>query len=94
MKYLIFFINFSELILPHKETDILLLIGILSGRGNFKARKSIRNTWLQNINPTLEKYYFLVGKDFCPIPVPDRVSQFSCEEWNVFLASGNFMYMS
>ncbi|XP_022201810.2 UDP-GalNAc:beta-1,3-N-acetylgalactosaminyltransferase 2 [Nilaparvata lugens] len=59
-----------------------LVIGIISAQENFNQRKTLRDTWLTLASELDVKYYFVIGKGFCPIPLEYRSSYLSCEKWN------------
>ncbi|KAK7873094.1 hypothetical protein R5R35_000374 [Gryllus longicercus] len=66
----------------------LLVIGILSAPDHFELREAARKTWIQNIGSDA-LYYFLIGKHMCPVPLEDRIDEFSCKESAVFFPAGN-----
>lgn len=71
----------STEMLEIEDRNHLFIIGIMSKRENLKMRNSIRNTWVRSLNNSLGKHKFLVGKNYCPIPPVDRISEHSCDEW-------------
>eukprot|EP00055_Hartaetosiga_balthica_P017985 m.126443 g.126443 ORF g.126443 m.126443 type:complete len:730 (-) comp9434_c1_seq38:1862-4051(-) len=63
-----------------------LLVGILSARGNQSLRKIQRQTWLSTIKDLNKKFpkfrveaKFIIGGEWCDIPVEDRLSQYDCK---------------
>ena len=71
-------------VISRRSSRNLLLVGILSARGNFQMRDVIRQTWLQHLHTNSElydrvSYRFIVGDKDCDIHPKNRKSSFSCE---------------
>lgn len=65
---------------------LLLVVGILSARENFKLREAVRSTWLQeySLNENIAvKAWFIIGKKDCKIPPDYRLSKYECNKWNI-----------
>jgi beta-1,3-N-acetylgalactosaminyltransferase 2 len=67
-----------------------MIVFIPSARGNFDKRAAIRDTWMKNVlqnESTQHKVsvHFAVGRQSCPLPPDDRLSVYSCDEWQVNL---------
>ncbi|XP_068675603.1 UDP-GalNAc:beta-1,3-N-acetylgalactosaminyltransferase 2-like isoform X2 [Montipora foliosa] len=72
-----------------KQPSYVLVIGILSARGNHEQRQAIRNTWLGHVlqNPFLQERLvvkFIVGDEPCSVPPTDRIDQYSCQPEMLF----------
>ncbi|KAM7293278.1 UDP-GalNAc:beta-1,3-N-acetylgalactosaminyltransferase 2 [Ixodes scapularis] len=57
----------------------ILLVGVLSARGNFERRAVARETWLSG-TPRV-KSFFVVGQQPCRVPPEDRVDPYVCARW-------------
>ena len=77
-------------LMPRGEWDqVDLVIGILSGRDNFERRAKIRDTWKKDLVEAMAKGkskadvrmkpIFLVGANYCEIPVDHRSAWFRCD---------------
>lgn len=74
----------------HDISEMLLIIGIMSAQNNIEYRNSIRETWLKLVyNDPRFKYFFIIGKHSCPIPLADRLDNFTCNTWNASFPKGN-----
>ncbi|XP_046387408.1 UDP-GalNAc:beta-1,3-N-acetylgalactosaminyltransferase 2-like [Ischnura elegans] len=70
------------------QQSLLFVIGIMSAQSNFELRRSIRDTWLNELKPENMEYVFIVGEKFCSIPPEDRISPYECREQKFNLLNG------
>ncbi|KAK7077352.1 hypothetical protein SK128_009142 [Halocaridina rubra] len=89
----VFAATFSILYLENSSQQSLgsassrhLIIGVISARDHFLQRDAVRLTWGSQIaNIPNAELIFVVGEHDCHIPPDYRISQYSCEKWNVHM---------
>ncbi|RUS82156.1 hypothetical protein EGW08_010090, partial [Elysia chlorotica] len=68
------------------KKNVTLAVCVLSAQGHFEQRKSIRHSWMSDIDQIRKigkevTVKFVVGQKSCPIHPDNRIDPFGCNRW-------------